>query len=284
MKRSVASLLVILMTIVSVVSMMMPSAEAQTTTHIFTAQLLAANEVPPVAVNPAEANASGGATITLEVTRTGGVITSAVSRFDYSISGLASNIILSHIHQGGSTVNGPIVVDSNISPAAPVPITNGAASFSRGGLATPPSIAQAILDNPAGFYFNVHTVLSPQGVARGQLVPQQTGGGPVLGAPTLSEWGAILMTLLFIAVCTFFILGRGKVASALAAAGATVPAGPARVVDWRLLAKVTLYVEAVIAIALVAVSAGVVDVLGALTSGLVIAFTLHLFIGSVRRR
>jgi hypothetical protein len=283
MKRSVASLLVTLMTVVSVASMMMASAEAQTTTHIFTAQLLAANEVPPVAVNPAEANASGGVTVTLTVTRTGGVITSATSRFDYTISGLASNIILSHIHQGGATVNGPIVVDSNISPADPVPITNGAASFSRSGLATSPAIAQAILDNPGGFYFNVHTVLSPQGVARGQLVPQQTGG-PAIGAPTLSEWGAILMTLLFIAIGTFFILGRSKAAAALTAADAATFAGPIRVVDWRLLAKVTLYVEAAIALALIALSAGIVDVLGSLASGLVVAFILHMFINSARRR
>ena len=31
---------------------------------------------------------------------------------------------------------------------------------------------QSILDNPAGFYFNVHTAANPGGVMRGQLVKQ----------------------------------------------------------------------------------------------------------------
>jgi hypothetical protein len=31
---------------------------------------------------------------------------------------------------------------------------------------------QSIIDNPANFYFNVHSSLNPGGVARGQLVKQ----------------------------------------------------------------------------------------------------------------
>ena len=31
---------------------------------------------------------------------------------------------------------------------------------------------QSIIDNPAGFYFNVHSSTNPGGVARGQLVKQ----------------------------------------------------------------------------------------------------------------
>ena len=38
------------------------------------------------------------------------------------------------------------------------------------------------------------------------------------------------------------------------------------------------------AFALGALGAGAVDVMGALASGLVVAFTLHLFIGAARRR
>jgi hypothetical protein len=30
-------------------------------------------------------------------------------------------------------------------------------------------VAQAIIANPAGFYFNIHTVLNSDGAARGQL-------------------------------------------------------------------------------------------------------------------
>jgi hypothetical protein len=32
--------------------------------------------------------------------------------------------------------------------------------------------AQAIVANPAGFYFNVHTPVNPGGAARGQLARQ----------------------------------------------------------------------------------------------------------------
>jgi hypothetical protein len=37
----------------------------------------------------------------------------------------------------------------------------------------PAAIAQQLLANPAGFYFNVHTLANPSGVARGQLVRTQ---------------------------------------------------------------------------------------------------------------
>jgi hypothetical protein len=35
------------------------------------------------------------------------------------------------------------------------------------------ALEQTILNNPAGFYFNVHSTLNPGGVARGQLVRVQ---------------------------------------------------------------------------------------------------------------
>jgi hypothetical protein len=287
MRKSVASILLTILVVVSVATILMPSAHAQQETRVFVAQLSAAQEVAPVVVHPTETGTVGNATVTIVATRSGGVITSAVTRFDVSLSGMASNsvIILTHIHEGAAGVNGPIRVDSNISPASPVPTAGGVASYTRTDLATSPAVAQAIFDNPGGWYFNVHTALSPQGIARGQLAPQQTGGGPAIGAPTLSEWGAILMTLLFIAACSFFLVGRSRAASMFATAGhADGATGPVKVVDWKLLVRVTLYVEAMIAVALVALGAGAVDVLGALASGLVAAFTAHLFIGAARRR
>jgi hypothetical protein len=93
------------------------------------------------------------------------------------------------------------------------------------------------------------------------------------------------MTLLFIAAGTFFLIGRGKSAATLAGAEtAATFTGPVKAIDWKLMARVALYVEAAIALGLLAFRAGAVDALGALISGLVIAFILHLFIGSVRRR
>lgn len=286
MKRSIASVLFFMMAAVSAAPLFMPAAQAQTETIVFTAILSASNEVAPVVVHPTEINTTGSAFVTLEVTRTGGVITAATARFDASLSGMAANsvIILAHIHEGAAGVNGPIRVDSNISPAAPVPTVGGAASFTRTGLAVTPSVAQAIINNPAGFYFNVHTALSPGGVARGQLVRQQAGGGGVLGAPTLSEWGAILMTLLFIALGTFFIIARGPRAAMVAgAAEASHTEQPVKAIAWRLLAKIAVVVEIAVAAALVALKADAVDVFGALVSGLIVAFILHLFVNNWRR-
>jgi hypothetical protein len=112
------------------------------------------------------------------------------------------------------------------------------------------------------------------------------GGGTV---PTLSEWGAILMALLIIAACTFFLAGPGRVAMSLASAEASAAfTGDGnraqKPIDWKLLARTALCVEAVTALALIALSAKPVDVLGALTSGLVVAFILHLLIAGARRR
>jgi hypothetical protein len=272
------------LTIAAIALMLTASAQARGEIVVFTAQLLAGNEVPPVAVvNPAEQSATGSATITLDVTRSGSTITAATARFDVSLSGMASNIILSHIHQAGAGVNGPIVVDSLISPAVPVAVVNGAAAYTRSNLTVTPAIAAAILANPAGFYFNVHTVLSPGGVARGQLFVDQ-GVGPGIAAPTLSEWGAILMTLLIISACTFFMIGRRSAVAEGATADAPASlTGFGQAIDWKLLAKVTLYIEAAIALALVVLRAGAIDVMGAMISGLVVAFIAHLFIANSRR-
>jgi hypothetical protein len=111
--------------------------------------------------------------------------------------------------------------------------------------------------------------------------PPPPPGGTV---PTLSEWGAILMALLIIAACTFFLVGHSKAALSLAAVAPTGFTGTEKALDWKLLARTAMYVEAVIALALIALSANPVDILGALSSGLVVAFILHLLIGGARRR
>jgi hypothetical protein len=116
--------------------------------------------------------------------------------------------------------------------------------------------------------------------------PPPPPGGTV---PTLSEWGAILMALLLIAAGSFALTGYGKAALSLAAAAPSTPftgaeRGPGRGIDWKLLARTAMCVEAAIALALIVLSANSVDILGALISGLVFSFILHLLIGGARRR
>ena len=42
-------------------------------------------------------------------------------------------------------------------------------TFSVSGVSVPGATLQNIVNNPAGFYFNVHSPTNPGGVARGQL-------------------------------------------------------------------------------------------------------------------
>ncbi len=108
------------------------SPKSASETHGFTAALLPANENPPV--TNAQSVGSGAVTVQLVVNRdSAGAISSAVAHFSVSLSGFpaGTRINLSHIHRG---------------------------------------IATEILGNPGGFYFNVHSNLSPGGVARGQIV------------------------------------------------------------------------------------------------------------------
>ena len=76
----------------------------------------------------------------------------------------AANVTLpttaSHIHRGGSTVNGPVVVPFT----AP-----GADGNSSGCTAATAALIDEITGNPANFYVNVHTKEHPGGAIRAQL-------------------------------------------------------------------------------------------------------------------
>jgi CHRD domain-containing protein len=177
MRKSIVYILPVLITAASIAIVFTPPVIAQQETRAFSVILMAANEVPPV--SNVESGASGVAYINLVITRDGGgTIIDATASFDATINGVngSANIILAHVHQGAAGVNGSVRVDSGISPANPVPVVNGNAKFTRTGLFTSPDIAQAIIDDPAGFYFNVHSPMNPEGVVRGQLLKLATGG------------------------------------------------------------------------------------------------------------
>jgi hypothetical protein len=137
----------------------------------FAFALTTAQEVPPIA-NAAEAGASGNVTIKLNLTRDSSqTITAATVDFQVTLSGFpaGSTISAAHIHEAPSGQAAGVLLGTGVS-SGDVALTNGAGSFTRNGVSMSPEIAQRILNNPAGFYFNVHTVLNPAGVIRGQLV------------------------------------------------------------------------------------------------------------------
>jgi hypothetical protein len=147
---------------------------APPTTINFTAALSAANELPPI--THADATARGPAPITFNLTRdSAGAITDATATFAIDLSGFpaGTSIILSHIHEGGPGVAGGVKVNSGLSPANAIVLPNGTltnqtfSNLNVGG-----TLAQQIIDNPNGYYFNVHSALNGSGAVRGQLVKQ----------------------------------------------------------------------------------------------------------------
>jgi hypothetical protein len=140
----------------------------------FTATLSPANEVP--AITGPEAAGSGTATITFDVTRdASGNVTGGTATFVVNMAGFPAGtpINIAHIHQAPSGTTGAVVFSTSLA-AGEVTLATGTGSFTKSGIAPPdPSIIQAVINNPAGFYFNIHSTLNPGGVARGQLVKVQ---------------------------------------------------------------------------------------------------------------
>ena len=143
------------------------------TTVVFTAALNPANENPPI--TNADATGRGTATVTLHLTRDGaGAITAAKADFAYSLNSFpnGSTLILTHVHEGGPASNGGAKINSGLSAANPVAMPAGTANLTFTNLDTDVTVAQQMIDNPNGYYFNVHTTLNAGGAARGQLVKQ----------------------------------------------------------------------------------------------------------------
>ena len=67
-----------------------------------------------------------------------------------------------HIHEGGPTVAGPIVVPLFESPGAPSPISGCVKGVKK-------SLIKDIAKNPGEFYVNLHNTEFPAGAIRGQL-------------------------------------------------------------------------------------------------------------------
>jgi len=139
---------------------------------VLTAELRSENEVPPIPGTSPEAAARGAVQVTITVTRDQtGAVTGATARFDLQLSGLPGDAVLvgAHIHPGAAGVNGPVVVNTGLASTTPLTTIGNAQTVTLDGIAIAPAVAQAIFDNPTGYYFNVHSFRHPGGVLRGQL-------------------------------------------------------------------------------------------------------------------
>jgi hypothetical protein len=142
------------------------------TKPVFVATLSPANEVP--AIGNAEASGSGTATVTFDLTKdAAGNVTASSATFVVNLTGFPAGtpINAAHIHPGVAGVNGGVLVSTAL-VAGEVVLANGSGSFTKVLSSVDAAQTQNIINNPAGFYFNVHSTLNPGGVARGQLRAQ----------------------------------------------------------------------------------------------------------------
>lgn len=141
---------------------------------IFSATLTPANEVPPV--GNAESGGHGAVQVQFDVTRgAGDAITSATASFYYQLTDFPAGTTLvgAHIHPAPAGVNGPVIISTGLTATSTVSLPTGTGEFRVTGIPADPALVQSIVNNPAAFYFNVHSPLNPGGFSRGQLTRVQ---------------------------------------------------------------------------------------------------------------
>jgi CHRD domain len=140
----------------------------------FTADLRASNEVPPV--TNADSGATGTMTLTVTVTRDSASNITAVTATDFvvNMAGFPAGTILSgaHIHAAPAGTNAPVFIDTGLTNGE-LTLGTGSGSFTKSPGNVTVEMAQALVANPAGHYFNVHTRLNLGGAIRAQLVRVQ---------------------------------------------------------------------------------------------------------------
>ena len=100
---------------------------------------------------PKAGNGTGSARLTLDAKK---------GRVCYAIKlKHVGTTIMGHIHKGGKSVAGPIVV----------PLYMKSVKQPKGCTTAKKSVIRAIIKKPGAYYVNVHTAKFPAGAARGQL-------------------------------------------------------------------------------------------------------------------
>jgi hypothetical protein len=141
---------------------------------VFSAQLAPTNEVPPV--SNAESAGHGAVQVQFDVTRdASGGLTAATGTFYFQLTGYpaGTTIVGAHIHPAPAGTNGPVVISTGLATANTVTLPSGTGDFVFRGVFSDPAIVQQIVNNPAAFYFNVHSPNNPGGFSRGQLARVQ---------------------------------------------------------------------------------------------------------------
>ncbi|MCW5981661.1 MAG: CHRD domain-containing protein [Bryobacteraceae bacterium] len=144
-----------------------PQANTTVSTAVFHALLSPSHETPPVTGS----NISGEGTIEMTLTRSAtGDLTQAIVDFRVNYNAeTPHDFTAMHIHRGAAGVAGPVVIDSRF--GAVVNASGPGSVFRQNVLtdAAPLAVVQQILNNPGGYYLNLHSSANPAGIIRGQL-------------------------------------------------------------------------------------------------------------------
>jgi hypothetical protein len=146
-KTNVLYLVLTLLAVLSLTSI--AAAPAKEGAYTLTTWLSGAAEVP----GPGDPDGSGHATIRINYGQ--GRLCWNLRASDITLPATAA-----HIHVGGSDVAGPVVVHLS------APSAKGASS---GCSTVDKDLLKQIIENPAGYYVNVHNSDYPAGAVRGQL-------------------------------------------------------------------------------------------------------------------
>ena len=142
---------------------------ALSATPVFKLNLKPSQEVP--AIKGLKADAVGSVTFDLERSPAGAITSGEVIfYFNYSFPAAATppavTITGLHIHQGAKGTNGAIVVSSGV---VSIVDADGKGNVTTVVTGTAPATLQAILDNPRGYYVNLHTSVNANGALREQM-------------------------------------------------------------------------------------------------------------------
>lgn len=145
--------------------------------------------------NPGNPDGSGSATITLDP-ETGEVC------WDMTAEDIGA-VSQSHIHTGAAGVSGPVLIPLDVDGF------DGTTEGCTSDVAA--ADIQMVLDNPAGFYVNLHTADFPAGAIRGQL-EGASSPNTALPAPADSPLATLGVLLLALAAAVG-LRSRGPIAT-----------------------------------------------------------------------
>ena len=168
MKRSTLAVPAVLVAIVALVVVSGATAKkpSLSATPVFKLNLKGSQEVPP---NKDQKGSARGS-VTFDLTRNAaGTITSGdvIFSFNYSFAN-PTTVTGLHIHPGAKGTTGGVAIGAVLS-ANDAADADGVGNITSVVTGTSPTTLQAILDNPKGYYVNLHTPAKPGGALREQM-------------------------------------------------------------------------------------------------------------------